>query len=193
MRILAVAATIAALVHAVPARAEQKIGLVDLQRALNEVDEGKAAKARLKTEFDQKQKVLDDKQAEFQKLRTDFEKQASVLAETARREREEDLNRRMMDLQTTFAQLQRELSEREREVTRGIFDRMAQIVREIAEKEGFTMVLERNDAGVVYAPPSIDLTNELVRTYNARHKAGDAPAAKKADAKPADKKAKASK
>ena len=193
MRILAVAATIAALVHAVPARAEQKIGLVDLQRALNEVDEGKAAKARLKTEFDQKQKVLDDKQAEFQKLRTDFEKQASVLAETARREREEDLNRRMMDLQSTFAQLQRELSDREREVTRGIFDRMAAIVRELAEKEGFSIVLERNDAGVVFAPPSIDLTNELVRTYNARHKAGDAPAAKKADAKATDKKAKASK
>lgn len=193
MRILAVAATIAALVHAVPARAEQKIGLVDLQRALNEVDEGKAAKARLKTEFDQKQKVLDDKQAEFQKLRADFEKQASVLAESARREREEDLNRRMMDLQSTFAQLQRELSERERDVTRGIFDRMAAIVRELAEKEGFTIVLERNDAGVVFAPPSIDLTNELVRTYNGRHKGGEAPAAKKADAKPADKKAKAGK
>jgi outer membrane protein len=191
MRILAVAATLAVLLHAAPARAEQKLGLVDLQRALNEVDEGKVAKARLKSEFDQKQKVLDEKQAEFQKLRTDFEKQASVLAEAARREREEDLNRRMMDLQNTFGQLQRELSEREREATRGIFDRMAAIVRELAEKEGFSMVLERNDAGVVFAPPSIDLTNELVRTYNARHKGGEASAAKKAEAKPA--KAKASK
>ena len=42
MRILAVAATLAVLLHAAPARAEQKLGLVDLQRALNEVDEGKA-------------------------------------------------------------------------------------------------------------------------------------------------------
>ena len=188
MRFVTVLAAAAVLAHAVPARADQKIGLVDLQRALNEVDEGKAAKARLKSEFDQKQKVLDEKQNEFQKLRADFEKQSGVLAEAARREREEDLNRRMMDLQSTFAQLQRELSERERDVTRGIFDKMSSIVRELAEKEGFTIVLERNDAGVVFAPPSIDLTNELVRAYNVRHKGGgEAPAAKKSD-KPAEKK-----
>ncbi len=143
MRTTVPTALLAAVLALAPvaARADLKLGFVDLQRALNEVDEGKAAKARLKSEFDQKQKVLDDKQAEFQKLRTDFEKQSGVLAEPARREREEDLNRRMMDLQSTFAQLQRELSERERDVTRGIFDKMAAIVREIAEKEGFTIVL----------------------------------------------------
>ena len=53
-------------------------------------------------------------------------------------------------------------------MTRGIFDKMAAIVREIAEADGFTMVFERNDAGLVYAPPSLDLTNELIRKYNAR-------------------------
>lgn len=193
MRIPFLAAALALLVHAVPARAE-KIGYVDLQRALNEVDEGKAAKAALKREFDQKQKVLDEKQADFNKLRQEFEKQAGVLADTARKERQEELDRKFLDLQSTFGQLQRELSEREREVTRGIFDKMGAIIRETAEAEGFTMVLERNDGGVLYAPASLDLTNELIRKYNARHKGGSAPAAaakpngKSASAKPAEKK-----
>ncbi len=70
----AAALAIAATTFALPAqaRAEQKIAYVDMQRALNEIDEGKAAKAALKREFDQKQKMLDDKKAEFDRLRTDF-------------------------------------------------------------------------------------------------------------------------
>ena len=50
------------------------------------------------------------------------------------------------------------------------------------------MVFEKTDSGLVYAPPSLDLTNELVRLYNDQNKGkaaakADAPgAAKKADA-----------
>ena len=176
---------------AVPAaaRAEQKIGYVDLQRALNEVDEGKAAKALLKKDFDEKQRQLDLKKTEFEKLQADFEKQAVVMSEQARKDKGQDLDRRARELQSLFMNLQKDLSDRERDTTRGIFDKMATIVREIAEADGFTMVLERQDAGIVYAPASLDLTNELVRKYNARFGAGKAgakpPAAKPAAPKPA--------
>jgi outer membrane protein len=152
-------------------RAEQKLGVVDLQRALNEVDEGKAAKALLKKDFDEKQKHLDAKKNEFDKLQADLEKQSVVMSDAAKKERAVELDRRARELQGLFVQLQKDLSERERDATKGIFDRMANIVREIAEADGFTMVLEKG-AGVVYAPASLDLTNELIRKYNARHPAG---------------------
>ncbi len=155
----------------VAARAEQKIGFVDLQRALNEVDEGKAAKAVLKKDFDEKQRQLDAKKVEFDKLQADFEKQAVVMSEQARKDKGQDLDRRARELQALFVQLQKDLSDRERDATRGIFDRMAAIVRDIAEADGFTIVLEKS-AGLVYAPPSLDLTNELIRKYNARYPGG---------------------
>jgi hypothetical protein len=37
------------------------------------------------------------------------------------------------------------------------------------------MVFEKNDAGLVFAPPHLDMTNELVRRYNEAHK-GEAKA-----------------
>ena len=157
------------------ARADSKLGYVDLQRALNEVDEGKAAKALLKKDFDEKQKQLDAKKAEFDKLQADLEKQAVVMADAAKKEKAQELDRRARELQGLFVQLQKDLSEREREATKGIFDRMAVIVREIAEADGITMVFEKG-AGLVYAPPELDLTNELIRKYNARHPGGAAPA-----------------
>ncbi len=162
-------------------RAEQKLGVVDLQRALNEVDEGKAAKALLKKDFDEKQRQLDVKKSEFDKLQADLEKQAVVMSDSAKKERAMDLDRRARELQGMFVALQKDLSERERDATKGIFERMANIVREIAEADGFTMVLEKG-AGVVYAPSSLDLTDELIRKYNSRHPAGGG-GSKKHDAK----------
>jgi outer membrane protein len=163
------------------ARAELRIGYVDLQRAIREVDEGKAATAVLKHDFDEKQKTLDTKKTEFDKAKTDFEKQSVVMADQAKKDRAGELDRKAMELQQLFMQMQKDLSEREREVMRGIFDKMSGVVREIAEADGFTMVLDRNDAGIVYAPPSLDLTNELVRKYNARFPGAGA---KKAEAAP---------
>jgi outer membrane protein len=179
MRIPHAAAAVLALgLAAAPAAAEQKLAFVDLQRALNEVEEGKAAKATLKREFDQKQKTLDEKKTELDRLGADFEKQQSVMSDDAKRERAGDLQRKGLELQQVYVQMQKELSDRERETTRGIFEKMNAIVREIADQEGVAMVVQAE--ALVYAAPSLDITNELVRKYNARHKGGGAaPAAAK--------------
>jgi outer membrane protein len=182
-RLLLPAAALFALWAApAPATAQQKIGYVDLQRALNEVEDGRVAKANLKREFDQKQKMLDEKKTEFDRLRTDLEKQSVVMSDDARKEKQNELERKQIELQGLFVQLQKELSDRERETTRGIFDKMHAIVREIADQEGFALVM--TSEALVFAAPSLDVTNELVRKYNARHKPGSASAEKPAS-KPA--------
>jgi outer membrane protein len=57
---------------------------------------------------------------------------------------------------------------------------MSVIVREIATADGFSVVMDAQ--AVMYADATIDVTNELVRKYNARHRPS-AEAAPKADAK----------
>ncbi len=175
-RPLTAALALALSLAPVTAAAEQKIGYVDLQRALNEVEQGKAAKAALKKDFEGKQKQLDGKKTEFDRLQAEFEKQAVVMSDQAKREKAQDLDRRARELQALFVNLQKELSEREQQATRGIFEKMSGLVREIAEADGFTVVLEKG-AGLVYAPASLDLTNELIRKFNARFPNGGKAAA----------------
>ena len=167
---------------ATPAAAQVKLGYVDLQRALNEVDEGKAAKALLKKDFEEKQRQLDGKKAEFERLKGEFDKQQALMNEQARRDKGTDLQRRMIELQDTYQQLQAALAQREQEMTGGIFGRMRVIVKEIAEADGFAFVLEESQ--LVYAQGSLDLTNELIRKYNAKHPSTGAPAAKAKAAPP---------
>jgi outer membrane protein len=182
VRTAALAAVALALAPLAARAADLKLGYVDLQRALEEIDEGKAAKAQLKKDFDEKQKQLDQRTDEVKKLDADFQKQALVMAPDAKAAKSAEIERKKVEVQQFFVGLQQELAGREREITRGIFDKMVALVRELAEAEGFTMVLDRNT--VLYAPASLDVTNELVRKYNARFAAGkkDAAPAKKADA-----------
>ena len=50
-----------------------------------------------------------------------------------------------------------------------IFDKMEAVIKDIAEAEGFTYVFEQQNAGLIVAPPSANMTNELVRRYNAKY------------------------
>ena len=184
MRTLAVVPALAGLLlAAAPAAADVKIGYVDFQRALNEVEQGKAAKASLQKDFADKQKVLDKDKTDLEKMQADFEKQAAVLSDEAKRDKAMEIQRRMNEAQGRLVGFQKELSEREREATRVIFEKMDGLVREISEAEGFTFVFEKNNAGIIVAPPANDLTNELIRKYNARYKVGAHEGAPKADKK----------
>ncbi len=171
-------ATLALLAAPAAKAADVKIGYVDLRRAVAEVEDGKAARAQLKKDFDQKQKTLNDMQADLKKMKDDFDKQAVVMAEEARREKQADLDRKFMELQNRFMQMQQELSGKEQDIMRGIIDKMTQVVNEIADAEGFTYVFEKS-AGLLRAPPANDLTNEVVRRYNARFKGAAAEGKKK--------------
>jgi outer membrane protein len=164
--------------------AELKIGYVNLQQAVSEVEEGKAARDVLKKEFDQKQKMLDDKQNELKRMKDDLDKQMVVMSDEAKREKAVEFERKVNEMQQVYVQMQKDLQEREREMMKVIFDKMEAVIKDIATAEGYSYVFEQQNAGLMVAPPSANMTQELVRRYNAKYKTGAAPA-KKPDAKKA--------
>ncbi len=154
---------------ALPALAELKLGYVDLQRALGEVGEGIVAKNRLKTEIDTRKAELE---RENKKLREDsmvLDRQSSAMSEEVRVQKMKELQQRLMSISEKGQKLQMEFVDKERVELKKIFDRMDPIVASIAQREGLSVVFEKSDSGLVYALPSMDVTDELVRTYNEKH------------------------
>lgn len=150
--------------------AELKIGYVNLQRALNEVDEGQAARNKLKAQFEKSQKQLDQEQQALKKKKEELDKKRLAMDEATLRQKMSELDQELVRVSGLYAKLQKDLSGAEAEATREIFGKMQKLVGEIAQAEGFTYVLEANESGVIYGPPSLDLTNDLVRKYNATYK-----------------------
>jgi outer membrane protein len=144
---------------------EFKLGFVDMQRALNETDDGKKAKAALKKVFDQKQKELDEEQAALKKDIEDLDKKRTLLPADQVRQKEAELQTRMQKVQQTYLRHQQDLSQREQEATSKIYERMNKIITKIAASENFSMIVDKS--ALVFAKPHLDLTNEVIRRYNA--------------------------
>lgn len=152
---------------AAQAFAQSKIAYVDLQRALLEVEDGKKAKAQLKKEFDQKQKELDKKQADVKKMKDDLEAGAMMMTEETRQQKAMELQKQMYELQQLYLTLQGDLSQKEAEATKKIFDRMGKIIEQIGKEKKYELILERTESSVLWALPEMDITSELIKRYNA--------------------------
>jgi outer membrane protein len=175
-----------ALLASAPAFADLKVGYVDLQRALLEVHEGKAAKDKLKADLDKKKT---DFEAEQNKLRDDknvLDKQAAMMSEEVRNQKFADLQKRLLELTQKAEKLQMEMAQSEQKELKKIFEKMDPIIASFAQRDNLTMMFEKTDSGLVYAPASLDYTNELVRVYNEKYPkgagGGKKDAAPKADA-----------
>jgi outer membrane protein len=143
-----------------------KLGYVDMQRAVAETEDGRKARTQLKKVFDQKQKELDEQQEDFKKAKEDLDKKRSLMAADKVREKEAELGAKYEKVQQSYLRHQRDLQEEEGKVMQKILERMNRIIGKIAQAENFTMILDRTQAGLIFAKPHLDLTNELIRRYN---------------------------
>ncbi|HSP18737.1 MAG TPA: OmpH family outer membrane protein [Myxococcaceae bacterium] len=185
LRPMVALAAVIPLTFSATAFAQAKIGYVNFQKALAELDEAKVAKSRLEAMKDQKQKDLDKAQDALKKDQETFQKQAATMTEQARIEKGEALQKRFIELQQSFEKGRAELAQKETDEFQPIVQKMRGIITSIAQKEQFTMVFDAG--GIAYAPDSLDLTPQLVRTYNDQNKAakasGGAPVANPAKKK----------
>jgi len=163
-------ATRAAPAHAQGAGGNVLIGYVNLQRAILEVEEGKRAKKDLKKTFDEKQKKLSDKEAELVKLKDVLEKEAVGKDDPETRKKVTDFQAKLMDLRQVFMKEQQELQEAEGKLISGITAKMRPVIDEIGNGGGYTLILEMQDARLLFAKSHLDLTNEVIRKYNAKNK-----------------------
>jgi outer membrane protein len=169
---------------------ENKLGYVDLQRALMETEEGRKARTDLKKVFDQKQKELDEQQNEVKKGMEDLEKKRTLLPADKVKEKEAEMQAKLEKVRQSYMRHQQDLQSKEQEATGKIFERMQRIITKIAAAENFTMIFDRVQSGLIFAKPHLDLTNEVIRRYNSGEgKEGPAgpAAAKPAAAAPAKK------
>lgn len=155
-----------------------KIGVVDLERAINEVDEGAKAKAELKKEFEAKQVILDKKQDEVKKLQESFESQASVMKDSVKQQKAMELQKKIGETQQLYMGMQQEMVKRQQDAMGGILQKMNGTFQSLGREGSYTVILNKSETAVLYVKPALDLTNEAIRRYNEVNKAGSKAPAK---------------
>jgi len=165
------AAVVAALVCiglAAPVRAaDLRIAVVDMQRALNECDAGKRAKDQVKSKFEKSQEDLKRQREDLDRRKEEYERKATVLKEEERRNLEKDLESRSLEFKRKFEDFQRDLKRTDAELTSTIVEELYGVVRDYGAKNTYSLVLEASSGALLYGDRALDITDEIVKLYNA--------------------------
>lgn len=154
------------------AMADTKIGYVDLDRVIAETHEGQSTSARLKQELQAKQKDIDAQQKDLEKQSKILQTRASAMSPEALKKQQMALQQQYLKLTHEFARGRAELQKQQAEALQALLQKMQPIIEDIAHREGFSMIFEKKQSGLVYAPDSLDITGELIRLYNQKHPGG---------------------
>ena len=150
-----------------PSFAQAKIATVDFQKALDNVAEGTAAKARLEKMFADKKTALDKMRMDLEARQVELEKQSVILSDAAKKQKEEEFYGKQMEFQQAYQRSEGEMQQAYMGAMETLIEKMKKLSQAIATEKGYTLVIEVNEGGVIYTSPTIDMTPELITRYNA--------------------------
>ncbi len=148
--------------------AEVKIGFVDLQRALNESNRGKKAKEEFKAEVEKLQAQLKKKKDQIESLKEQLEKKAAVMKDEERSNLEEEYRKKLRDFERDYKDSQADLQRKDSELTGAILKELQEVIQEVGDREGYTMIFEASSSAVLYGAKGADLTDLILEEYNRR-------------------------
>lgn len=159
-----VALALTSIIAAVPAFAaqDQKIGVVDLQRAVSETKEGVAARADIFKKTEQLNNELKGIQGDFEKIKADLEKNGASMKADVRAEKEGQLQQKSRDFQKRQRDAQEEIKQMEADLLQKMINRLSLLMGKIGDEGNYAVIIEQS-AGMRYYSKNVDITPLLIK------------------------------
>ncbi len=143
------------------------LAFVSLQRAFYESASGKAAQAALSALQEQTDKEIGTRSRALQGLQTALEQNGGLLAEAARRSREQEIERFQVDLKRFVEDAQAEFLGVQRQMENAFLVKLRPAIDAVARERGLLLVLNGDTGALAWGNPAIDITGELVKLVDA--------------------------
>ena len=166
----ATAPAAAAAPAANPGPVPTKIGVVNIQQAISECNEGKKEIDALQQKFNPKQAELKGLNDEVENLKKQYQAQADKLSDEEKSSRAKAIETKQKALQRNYEDAQAEFQQAEQEVINRIGAKMIKVLENYANANGYAVVLDVSNpqtSPVLWATQGTVLTKELVDAYNA--------------------------
>lgn len=145
------------------------VGLVDIQKIITTIKEGKKVQKTLEKSFNDKKAILKKEEDKIKKAQEDYKKQSMVLADAARANKERELQEMMMKLQNKTMEFQREIQKMEQDLKKPILEKLRPVIDEVSKANKVDLTFELSAAPIVYAESKKDLTDDVVKAYDKKH------------------------
>ena len=178
-RLIVAGAVATAALLALPATA-QKVGVIEVQRIVQESAVGKESLARIQKVQGAKQEELVKRQNELRDLEKKIQEQGKSLSEDAMEKAQKDYQARALELKRFQDDAQRELEDLQRKELGELEKRVLPVIEAVSKELGYTLVFNKFQSGLLHADPAVDITDAVIQKFNTA-----IAAAPKTDTKPA--------
>ena len=174
-RLAPVALVLATMLAVVaPARADgYKIGVLHVERILQQSDAAKAAHDRIEREFKPRADDITTKEGALKAAQAEYEKQRQGLSDDERASRERRLDLQARDIERLRQQFNEDLRARQFEELDKLKGELDKVLTSYAKANDYDLILQ--DA--LWVGKSVDITDDVIKALNASMPDAGSPAA----------------
>lgn len=165
LRSIVLAAAVLAWAGAAAAQ-DVKIGVVDIDQAVNATEQGKKARDELTKKRKAAEAQLKPLMEKGRALAEEIQSKRFVLSEEALYQKQLDLAEIQNDARARMSELEGQYKVDYERLVGPLRQKLVEIITDIGKTEGFTLILERNSPGLLYAREALDVTDLVIQRFN---------------------------
>lgn len=144
-----------------------RIGVVDLRKVLDSSREYQTEKQASIKRMERSQRELEAHRAEYTRLKAEIDARAKKASKAELEALNEQHQSKAMQLQALQTSLQRDLQRDEEALERRFRERLHEVARQLGAAGGFSLIVDRSEAGVLFLDGALDLTEQLAARFEA--------------------------
>jgi outer membrane protein len=141
-----------------------KIAYVDISKIIQEAEAAREAKKKLQGEYERRQAELKKMQDEILKMQDDFMSKVKFMSQQEADKKKAEIEAKQNEFMQKLRQAELEIQSLDAKLTQGVIEDIRKIVERIAQREGYDIVLEKNQ--IIYVKDADDITFRIIDEYN---------------------------
>ena len=144
-----------------------RMAFVDLQRVATESTEGKAANARVTALTQAKTNDITAKQKQLEADQQKIQQGGAVLNDATRAQLQKEVDRLTIEIDRAQQDAQAALQEMQQQQLGDFQEKLRPVVEALVKELGVGLLFSAGDAGAIYIDPSLDITPEVIKRFDA--------------------------
>lgn len=149
-----------------PGSAAVRIGVINVERLVQESALGKEAFGRVKKLNEQKKEEADKLSKELRDMEQKLADQGSALAEDKREALQKSYQEKAIAFKRFQDDANRDLEAAQKKELGELERRVFPVINQVGKERGFTLVFNKFQSGLVYADDAVDITDEVLKVFN---------------------------
>jgi outer membrane protein len=158
------------LASAVTAAEAFKMGVIDPQAVLEKSKAGKKALDGLKEYVSTRQKLLSRDEEELRNTEKTLKESSAKLSDAEKKDKETQFRGKIQEYQKRAQEFNQELQGKQKELVDEYMKKIASATQTVAEKGGFSIVVDKGSEQtvkiVIYNKDTIDLTEQVIKEFD---------------------------